>query len=169
MSAPLLRFEVGEGAAVVELDAAELGSLAAGDDESPWRVTTAPDWERFDTLRLLAARFADGTIAALIGLRPVGARGHDTDQLAAVLVDRGESVENAHEALLSTETDADGRTRRVGLELWTSDEPPPRRLAADRAHSTVAGSDGVEREAAVMEARLDGETGTALFEVLRPA
>jgi len=165
-----LRFEAADGSVIVELDADGLAALAAGESAgSPWRLASAPDWGRFDSLRLLAASFGNGSIAALTALRPAGADGHDADQVAAVLVDRGETVKSAHEALLSTEVDADGRVRRIGLEIWTSEDPPPRRLAADRAHSSDAGDDGVERETVLMDARLDGEGGTALFEVLRPA
>ncbi len=87
-----------------------------------------------------------------------------------MLVDRGKTAESAHEALISTELDSDGRVRRVGVELWTSEEPPPRRLAADRTQlRDRRTSGGLERELALMDARLDGEPGTAVFEVLRPA
>ncbi len=170
MNGKLIRLEAGEGSAVVELNADALASLAAGDsDDSPWSVLTEPDWSGYESLRLLAATFDDGSIAALVALRPAGAAGHDAEQTVAVLVDRGKSVEDAHQALLSTELDAEGLVRRVGLELWTSDEPPPRRLAADRAHSNSITGETSERESALMEARLDGESGTAMFEVLRSA
>lgn len=170
MNESTLRFESADGAVVAELDPRALAALAAGESgQSPWKLANPPDWERFDSLRLLAAAFGDGTVAALTALRPIGATGHDTDQIAAVLVDRGETVESAHEALLSTEVDADGRIRRVGLEFWGSPEPPPRRLAADRAHTNDEREDGVSRESVLMEARLDGRGGTALFEVIRPA
>ena len=170
MSVPPLRFEAEDGEFAVELDAQALAALAAGESaDSPWTLEAAPDWGSYEALRLLAAVFGDGSIAALVALRPRDAEGHDAEGVTAVLVDRGKSAEGAREALLSTELDADGRVRRVGLELWTSEEPPPRRLAADRTHTTTEDGDGLEREAALMDARLDGDTGTAQFEVLRPA
>jgi hypothetical protein len=162
MSSATLRFETG---AVVELDAGALASPAA--DKSPWTIASPPDWERYDALRLLAARFGDGLIAALVALRPAGAGGHDAEEVTAVVVDRGRA-QQAHEALVSTELDPDRRVRRVGIELWTSHEPPPRRFAADRTDSSTTTSDGVAREATLMDARLDGEAGIALFEILRP-
>jgi hypothetical protein len=169
MSDPL-RFEADDGSFAVELDSDALGSLGAGEAaESPWTVAEAPDWDRFDSLRLLAAAFADGSLTALVALRPAGASGHDTDRVSALLVDRGKPAEPAYDALVSTELDADRQVRRVGVELWTSEDPPPRRLAADRTHSATAQMDGVERESALMDARLDGESGTAVFEVLRPS
>lgn len=170
MSVPPLRFEAEDGGFAVELDAEALASLGAGDSgQSPWRIVATPDWARFESLRLLAAVFADGTVAALVALRPSGSTGHDADTVTAVLVDRGRSAESVQEALISTELDAERRVRRVGVEIWTSDEPPPRRLAADRTHSATSDGDGLERESALMQARLDGEPGTAVFEVLRPA
>jgi len=170
MSAAPLRFEAEDGAFAVELDAAALGSLGAdAPADSPWTLTSAPDWNAYEALRLLAAVFADGSVAALVALRPRGAQGHDADGVTAVLVDRGTSVESALEALVSTELDGDSRVRRVGVELWTSEEPPPRRLAADRTHTARSDAGGLVRESALMAARLDGETGTAVFEVLRPA
>lgn len=162
MSSATLRFETG---AVVELDAAALAYPATG--ESPWTIATPPDWERYDALRLLAARFGDGLIAALVALRPAGARGHDAEEVTAVVVDGGQP-QRAHEALVSTELDPERRVRRVGVELWTSEEPPPRRFAADRKDSAVSTEDGIARETTLMDARLDGQTGTAVFEILRP-
>lgn len=162
MSSATLRFETG---AVVELDAGALGSLSAA--RSPWTIATPPDWERYEALRLLAARFGDGLVAALVALRPIGARGHDAEEVTAVVVDRGRATQ-AHEALVSTELDSEQRVRRVGVELWTSEEPPPRRFAADRTDSAAGAEDGVAREAALMDARLDGEAGIAVFEILRP-
>lgn len=170
MSPDPLRFEAEDGSFAAELDAAALGSLAAGESpDSPWTLAEPPDWNRFDALRLLAAVFTDRSIAALVSLRPSGAAGHDADVVSAILLDRGKTAASAHEALLSTELDAERRVRRVGVELWTSEEPPPRRLAADRRRWATSGSNGLEREAVLMEARLDGEAGAALFEVLRPA
>ncbi len=169
MSDSLLRFESGDGSAVLELDPAALGPLASGEPaESPWRLAVGPDWERFESLRLLAAGFKDGSVAAVVAMRPHGSSGHDSDQVSAVFAEGGDAVSDPHEVLLSTETDAEGRVRRVGVEVWTSEEPPPHRLAADRAESSTSEADGVERESVRMDARLDGETGAALFEVLRP-
>lgn len=163
-----LRFRA--GGADVELDAAAIASLGrSGPGESPWRLVAAPDWERYEALRLLAASFGDGAVTALVAMRPRGAAGHDAEEVSAVVVDPRKGPQSAGEALLSTELDAERHVRRVGVELWTSEEPPPRRFAADRRDSVIGASDGVEREAALMDARMDGESGTAIFEVLRPA
>ena len=156
------------GAVAAELDPERLDSLGKSEPpESPWRLAD-PDWDGVESVRLLAARFADGSIAALASARPADANGHDADEVAAVYAARGKA-EGVHEALVSTEEDADGRVRRVGVELWSSEEPPPRRLAADRTGYFASAAGGVEHEAVLLEARLDGEPGVALFEILRPA
>ena len=164
MSTDPLRFEADDGSFAVELDPGALGDSA----ESPWTIATVPDWDRFEALRLLGARFADGSVAAVVALRPSGAAGHGADGVTAVLDDRGKGAAGVHEALLSTELDGDRLVRRVGVELWTSEEPPPRRLAADRTGSASRESNGLSREATLMDARLDGESGTAVFEVVKP-
>jgi hypothetical protein len=164
MSPDSLRFEADDGSFAVELDPSALDDSAG----SAWTIATAPDWGRFEAMRLLGARFADGSIAALVSLRPAGAEGHDADGVTAVLDDRGGGAAGVHEALLSTELDRDRFVRRVGVELWISEEPPPRRLAADRTDSSKSESSGLSREATRMEARLDGESGIAVFEVVKP-
>jgi hypothetical protein len=163
MSSDTLRFEA--DGAVLDLDAGRLGSLGAG--ESPWALAEEPDWSRLDAVRLLAASFGDGLVTALVALRPAGAEGHDADQVTAVIVDRGRARQ-AHEALVSTELDPDRMVRRVGVELWTSEEPPPHRFAADRTAHSASAADGVRRESTLMDAHLDGERGRAIFEILRP-
>jgi hypothetical protein len=164
MSPDSLRFEADDGSFAVELDPGALGDTAA----SPWTIATTPDWERFQAMRLLGARFADGSVAAVVALRPAGATGHDAEGVTAVLDDRGKGAAGVHEALLSTELDRDRTVRRVGVELWTSEAPPPRRLAADRTDFASSESNGLFREATLMDARLDGEAGTAVFEVVKP-
>jgi hypothetical protein len=162
MSPDPLRFAADDGSFAVELDPGALGDAAG----SAWTIVATPDWDRFAAMRLLGARFADGSVAAVVSLRPAGAEGHDADGVTAVLDDRGKGATGVHEALLSTELDADRMVRRVGVELWTSEEPPPRRLAADRTGSASSESNGFARAATLMDARLDGESGTAVFEVV---
>ena len=164
MSPDRMRFEADDGSFAVELDPGALGEDAA----SPWTIEAPPNWQRFEAMRLLGAHFADGSVAAVVSLRPTGADGHDADGVTAVLDDRGKGAAGVYEALLSTELDGDRLVRRVGVELWTSEEPPPRRLAADRTGTASSESNGLSREATRMEARLDGESGTAVFEVVRP-
>jgi hypothetical protein len=145
-------------------------SLATGDTaggaRSPWRVAGEVDWERAEALRLVSAVFEDGRALAVAALRPRGAPGHDADSVAHHLLDAGEAVQFA-DALLSTQYDAEGLPRRIGLELWAEGESPPLRVAADREGEVEVTGDGIRREVARMSFRLDGTVGAGVYEVLR--
>lgn len=147
-------------------------SLAeAGGDEparSPWRVEGGLDRDSVETLRLVSAVFEDGRALALAALRPRGATGHDRDSVAHHLEEAGERVALT-EALLSTEYDADGMPRRVGLELWAEPDSPPLRLAADRLGDVEIGDHEVRRELVLMSFRLDGASGIGTYELVRPS
>jgi hypothetical protein len=142
------------------------GGLAPGAAESPWRVEGQLDWRATEALRLVSAVFEDGRALALAALRPRGAPGHDRDSTAYRLEDSGEPVELA-DALLSTEYDADGLPRRIGVELWADPGSPPVRVAADREGEVNVGGNGVRRELARMSFRLEGAGGTGTYELLR--
>jgi hypothetical protein len=139
----------------------------AGQTRSPWRGTEGIDWERAEALRLVSAVFEDGRALAVAALRHRGSPGHDADSIAHHLVDAGEPLELT-EVLLSTEYDADGLPRRIGLELWLEGDAPPLRVAADRKGEVEVTGDGVRRDTALMAFRLEGTVGAGLYEVLRP-
>jgi hypothetical protein len=139
-------------------------SLAAA--ESPWRIEGELDWPATEGLRLVSAVFEDGRALALAALRPHGAPGHDRDSTAYRLEESGEPVDLV-DALLSTEYDADGLPRRIGIELWAEAESPPLRVAADREGGVDVGGHGIRREVARMSFRLEGAGGTGTYELLR--
>ncbi len=143
---------------------------APGDGaRSAWRAETDLDWERTEALLLVSALFEDGQALALAGLRPRGARGHDHDQVLYRLESSGDPVA-VTEALMSSEYDADGHLRRIGVELWIDPSSPPLRLAADRRGEVeVHEEDGVRREVTAMSFRLDGTSGAGACELLRQA
>lgn len=145
---------------------------APGDDDgrgrSPWHLEGELDWEAAEALRLISAVFEDGRALALAALRPRGTAGHDLDSVAHHLEESGERIALT-EALLSTEYDADGLPRRIGMELWAEPESPPLRLAADRQGDVEVIGDGVRRELARMSFRLDGASGRGTYELLRRA
>jgi hypothetical protein len=142
--------------------------IAHGDPiASPWEIDGEIDWERAESVRLLSATFEDGRALALVAVRPRDALGHGDDSIACHLIDGGERA--AAEALLSTEYDAEGLPRRVGLELSIDPDAPPLRIAGDREGSVEISTDRVRREAARMRFRLDGASGGGLYEILRPA
>jgi hypothetical protein len=136
---------------------------------SPWQIDGEIDWEHAEAVRLVSATFEDGQALALVAVRQRGAAGHGNDSVASYLTVHDEPVPIA-EALLSTEYDAEGLPRRVGVELIVDPAATPLRVAGDREGPVEIGGEGegVRREAARMSFRLQGATGTGLYEVLRP-
>lgn len=160
--------ELGSGARV-ECDLASLlrSADAADPGSAPSWELAGIDWERMASLRLISASFGEDALAVAVA-RPAGAETPDADAVAAAYVSPV-GAERSDEAFLSTEYDADDRIRRVGLELWGG-VAGARRVAADRSGETLAtDADGIEREVTPMAFRLDGERGSGLHELLRPA
>jgi hypothetical protein len=149
-------------------DAAEsLATREAADSAaSPWLVEAELDWRAVEALRLVSAVFDDGRALALAALRLRGAQGHDRDATACRLDESGEPV-GLIDALLSTEYDATGLPRRIGVELWTEADSPPARVAANREGAVHVRENGVHRELARMAFRLEGSGGSGTYELLR--
>jgi hypothetical protein len=133
-----------------------------------WRAEPELDWDRVESLLLVSATFEDGRSLALADLRPRGAKGHDHDQVLQRLSSAGEEV-MVTEALVSTELDAEGRLRRLGIELWVDASSPPVRVAGDRNGEPAVELGDVQREVAEMSFRIDATEGTGSCELLRRA
>jgi hypothetical protein len=71
--------------------------------------------------------------------------------------------------LLSTEYDAAGQPRRVGLELYPGEDGLALRIAADVTAATTSASGGVERVAAALAVRSPGGEGAGVFDLLTRA
>ncbi len=165
-------------AIAVELDAAgesvrlrwdpvPTGGAADEQPVSGWELESEPDWGHLEGVRLVSARFDDGSALGLAAVRPREAGGHGDDIVIARLLDADGTETTTSEALVSIEYDAAGRPRRLGIELWPEPESAPLRVAADRRADddppARAGRDGV-----AMEFRLDGTQGNGICEILRP-
>jgi hypothetical protein len=135
---------------------------------SPWQIDGEIDWKHAEAVRLVSATFEEGQALALVAMRPRGTAGHGDDSVASHLTIDDEPVPIA-QALLSTEYDVEGLPRRVGIELSLDPAATPLRVAGDREGPVEIGGEGVRREAVRMGFRLQGTTGTGLYEVLRPA
>jgi hypothetical protein len=161
--------ELAAGHEPVELRWEPLATEDEGSDatESPWGLESEPDWSHLEGIRLVSARFEDGAVLGVAALRPREARGHGDDVVIARLIDADGEETTTPDALVSVEYDAAGTPRRLGIELWLEPDAAPRRVAADReAESEPRSAKG--RDAVVMRFRLDGTTGSGLYEVLRP-
>lgn len=151
----------------------EPGELLRGADRADpagpavWVLAGRCDWTSIESLRVISASFGDTAVAIAIA-RPAGAAGADTDRVAGIRL-APSGPESVDEALVSTEYDSNGAVRRIGVELWP-ESGVARRLAADRAGEPgTTAADGLRREATPMAFRLDGEPGTGLHELIRPA
>jgi hypothetical protein len=186
-----LRFEaLGEpaeiGAGAVAASAADLhgyeqlchvgGEVRHG--EQRWQVDClgqrghqwgAPDWERIELARTVAAWLDDGTGLALASVRPFGAAGHDAEALSAYLLEPGQATPIA-DPRLSTAVDEDGRQRRAGLELWVAeDAEAPYRAAGEAICGTTLDLGRLRLDTAFFHWRMDGRDGTGRYDVLRRA
>lgn len=166
MSGGALALELAPGVAV-EWDAAALRALsgdALTEEASPWSLRGEPG-PAHSALRVLSAALTDGSQLVLAALRPANAEGHDAERVQAALVRDGEP-RLLHEALVSTEYAADGRARRVGLELYEERDGYPLRGAGDAISGGSRTRDGWTWDSAALRFRLDGRGGTALYEIL---
>ena len=177
-----LSLTVGAGAPVVlEWREDEIVGLRGG-SPSPWALAEPIEWGGIEALRIVSASFEDDSLLALAAIRPVGDESHGNELVEAVLRRGDEDETGLQQVLLSTEYGSDGEPTRIGIELHMSDEELPLRGAGDaRDHGgardpgdvqdsagdppTTAGQE--RRSATVLDMRLDGVTGTGLFEILR--
>jgi hypothetical protein len=146
------------GGIALEWDLEALRALAGDDPERPWRLDGEPGWEEVEALRVISAAFEDGRALALASLLAAGAAGHGEALVGAALVDPEGAVAEIAEALVSTEYDAEGRPRRLGLELYPNPDSVPLRIAADRRQA--------EGERVALDLRLDGTAGRGLLETV---
>ena len=163
-----LRLEVLPGLAV-EWEIAAL--MRAADSPNPaapptWSLRGEVDWDQLESLRLVYGAVAEEALAIVVA-RPAGAESHADDRVAVAFVHPG-GTEGAEEALLSTEYDAGGEMRRLGIELWLTDRTG-KRIAADRSGDAQASvADGLSRQVTPLAVRLGGSSGAGLHELLRP-
>ncbi len=164
-----LRFELGDGLAVEwELDRLMRAADAADSSAPPaWELHGEPDWERFESLRLIVGAAGEAALALAVA-RPASAPDHGSDGVAVALIG-ADGADQAEEALLSTEYDPGGHMRRLGVEVWL-EGGIGMRVAADRSGDPARSiEDGLEREATPLTVRFDGERGTGIHELIRPA
>ena len=79
------------GGITVEWDLEALAALAEASPDAtprpPWSLASGPpDWDQFESLRIVSTAFADGQMVALAALRPAGAKGHGEDVVDGVIV-----------------------------------------------------------------------------------
>ncbi len=161
-----LEFEAPSGESLrFEWTAETLASFEPDPHAEPvWRLGGELDWDEVELVRVLSARLDDGRLLALAALRPAGAEGHGDELVAAALGD-ADSFEQLDEALLSTEYGPDQLPRRVGLELYASENGLAIRIAGDVTAVASSASGAVKRLSAALALRGAG-VGTGALDVL---
>ena len=128
----------------------------------------APDWSTIELTRAVSAWLDDDALGgvALAGARPAGAGGHAEESVAAVLVEGGEALAVA-DPRLSTTYDGDGHTRRVGLELWVTEDGYPLRAAGEVLCGTSLDLGALQMDVAFLRWHAEGRDGVGRYEILR--
>jgi hypothetical protein len=147
------------------------------------------DWERIELARTVTA-WTDASCAALTAIRPAGAQHHDEEATWAALwepeaepagqdpVDRPpaetgsqarQRALDVEDGRLSTTYDADGHTRRAGLELWARDAEWPRRAAGEVLCGSSLDLGALRLDCAFFRWHLEGRAGVGRYDILRRA
>jgi hypothetical protein len=127
-----------------------------------------PDWERIELARTVAA-WTDGPCAALATVRPAGASNHAEETTWAALWEPERLLEIA-DGRLSTTYDADGHTRRAGLELLPAGEDEwPRRGAGEVLCGSSLELGALRLDCAFFRWHLEGRAGIGRYDIVRRA
>ena len=126
------------------------------------------DWSGIELTRTVSAWLDDDRLGgvALAGARPADARGHDDESVASVIVERGEAVP-VMDPRLSTTYDGDGHMRRVGLELWVTEDGYPLRAAGEVICGTSLDLGSLQLDVAFLRWHAEGRDGVGRYEILR--
>ena len=128
----------------------------------------APDWERIELARTVTA-WTDGASASLTAIRPAGARSHADEATWAALWEPERLLE-IEDGRLSTTYDADGHTRRAGLELWPAgDEEWARRAAGEVLCGSSLDLGALRLDCSFFRWHLEGREGVGRYDVVRRA
>jgi len=147
----------------VTWDPALLAPMASGDElQRAWQLEGEPDWEKWESLRVLSAAFEDGSVLLFASLRPTAAAGHD-DDIALALRGRGDSdPAPLLDPLISIQRGAGGDLERINLEASEDTGPAIVRAAGDAV--SVEHDGAVER--IVLRMRMAGSPGFGTLDVL---
>ncbi len=127
-----------------------------------------PDWKRIELARTVSAWLDDGTGMTLVGVRPAGAAAHAEEATWAALLDA--EPERVDEPRLSTTSDADGRQRRAGLELWMGgEEDEVHRVAGEVLCGSTLELGQLRLDSAFFGWHVAGRGGVGRYDVLRRA
>jgi hypothetical protein len=128
-----------------------------------------PDWDRIESTRSVAAWLGDGSGVVLSAVRPAGASGHEPEATWAALLGAAGNL-RVQEPRLSTTYDGGGSQRRAGLELWVGDDDGyPRRATGEVVCGSTLDLGQLRLDCAFVRWRMEGQTATGRYDVLRRA
>ena len=125
----------------------------------------SPDWSRIGRTRTVSAWFGDRAIS-IAAIAAAGETDHGGEALSATIFEDDACV-RVGDPRLSTTFDADGRQRRAALELWITDDGPPRRATGDVVCGTTLDLGRLRLDTAFLIWRMDDRTGVGRYDVLR--
>jgi hypothetical protein len=128
------------------------------------------DWSSLALTRGVSMWLGDDVLAgvALAGARPASIDGHEAESVTAMIVEGGETVAIA-DPRLSTTYDGDGHTRRVGLELWVTEDGYPLRAAGEVVCGTSLDLGSLTLDVAFLRWHAEGRGGVGRYEIVRRA
>jgi hypothetical protein len=125
------------------------------------------DWEKIELARTVTA-WTDAGCAALTAVRPAGAADHAEEATWAALWEP-EGVFEVEDGRLSTTYDADGHTRRAGLELWAPGAEWPRRAAGEVLCGSSLDLGSLRLDCSFFRWHLEGHAGVGRYDIVRRA
>jgi hypothetical protein len=125
------------------------------------------DWERIELARTVTV-WTDASCAALTAIRPAGAGDHAAEATWSVLWEP-EGVVAVEDGRLSTTYDADGHTRRAGLELWSAGAEWPRRGAGEVLCGSSLDLGSLQLDCSFFGWSLEGHAGVGRYDIVRRA
>ncbi len=133
-----------------------------------------PDWSRIERTRTVAAWF-DGAAITSTAIRPAGRDAHGDEVIGAVLFEPADEAPDGtadqparvEDPRISTTFDADGRQQRAALELWVTEDGPPRRAWGEVVCGTTLDLGRLRLDCAFLRWHMDGREGVGRYDVLR--
>jgi hypothetical protein len=126
------------------------------------------DWDRIELARTVSA-WTERASAALSAVRPAGTA-HHAEEATWAAVWEPERVLAIEDARLSTTYDADGHTRRAGLELWPAGEDEwARRGAGEVLCGSSLDLGALRLDCAFFRWHLEGHAGVGRYDIVRRA
>lgn len=127
----------------------------------------SPDWSKIGRTRTVSAWFGDEALS-VAAIAKAGEGDHGREAISATIFEPVEGgCVHVGDPRLSTTFDGEGRQRRASLELWITDDEPPRRATGDVLCGTTLDLGRMRLDTAFLTWRMDDRTGVGRYDILR--